>query len=259
MFKDFFDGVSSYGKAWNIISTHKLWYYVLMPGLISLILGGSIAYSAYLIHDDFSFYLQELYPSSWWGYAIFERIAWFFGGVILAVLGILSYRNILMALLSPFMSPLSAKVQEIQTGVPVYDPPFFSFTNLRLILRGLYFAFRNLFKELWFTAWLLLLGLIPFLGLMVPFILFFVQSFYSGFGNLDYTLEKFYDVKGSKQFSQRHRWLAVGNGTVFLLLLGVPVLGLFFAPALSTVAATLEAVKRVDAPLKSQKQLEEYI
>ena len=60
MFKDFFDGVGSYGKAWNIISTHKLWYYVLMPGLISLILGGSIAYSAYLIHDDFSFFLQEL-------------------------------------------------------------------------------------------------------------------------------------------------------------------------------------------------------
>jgi CysZ protein len=259
MFKDFFDGVSSYGKAWNIISTHKLWYYVLMPGLISLILGSSIAYAAYLLFDDFSFFLQELYPSSWLGYAIFERIAGFFSGVMLLVFGILSYRNILMGLLSPFMSPLAAKVQEIQTGKVVYDPPFFSFTNLRLILRGLYFGLRNLIKELWYTGWLFLLGLIPIFGLIVPFIIFIVQAFYSGFGNLDYTLEKFYDVRGSKQFSRRHRWLAVGNGTVFLLLLAVPVFGLFFAPALSTVAATLEAVKRVDAPLKTQKQLEEYI
>lgn len=259
MFKDFFDGMGSYGKAWYIISKHNLWYYVIVPGVISVILGGSIAYAAYLLHPDFSFFLTELYPSSWWGYSIFESIASFFGGLILVVTGILTYRNLLIGFLSPFMSPLAARVQEIETGRVVYDPPFFSFTNLRLILRGLYFGLRNLVKELWYTGWLFLLGLIPVFGLAIPILIFLVQSFYAGFGNLDYTLEKFYDVKGSKRFSQKHRWLAVGNGTIFLLLLGVPVLGLFFAPALSTVAATLEAVKRVDTPLRTQQQLEEYI
>jgi hypothetical protein len=37
------------------------------------------------------------------------------------------------------------------------------------------------------------------------------------------------------------------------------VLGLFFAPALSTVAATLESIKRIHSPLKNVKELEQFI
>jgi CysZ protein len=259
MIKDFFDSILSYFKAWGIIVRHKLWYFVFIPGLISLMLGGSLVYAAYAIQSDFEFLLIELYPTSWWGFNLYERVVSFFSWLILFVFGFLTYRNLLMALLSPFMSPLAAKVQALQTGVPVYDPPFFSGTNFRLILRGLYFAIRNLIKELWYTAWLFLLGLIPVFGLVAPVLILLVQAFYAGFGNLDYTLEKFYDVRGSKNFIRRHRLLAVGNGAVFMGLLAVPILGLFLAPALSTVAGTLEAIKRVDAPVKSQEQLEQFI
>ena len=120
-------------------------------------------------------------------------------------------------------------------------------------------SFRYMLKEMWFTFWLLLLSLIPPFGLFVPFILFAIQAFYMGFGNLDYSLEKYYGIGDSKKFSQNHRWLAVGNGAVFLSLLAIPVLGLFFAPALSTVAATLESIKRIHTPLKNVKELEQFI
>ena len=254
MYKDFFDGILSYGKAFNVIAQRRLWSYIVIPGFISLILGGSIAYAAYLLSDDLSFYLVMGYPNNWWGFHFFENIARGVSWVILGVTGLFVYRIFLMGLVAPFMSPLAAKVQEHVTGQPVYDPPFFSLTNFRLILRGMYLSLRNMTKEIWYTLWLLVLALIPVFGFIAPLILFFVQAFYAGYGNLDYSLEKYYNVKESKAFSNRYRWLAIGNGAMFLTLLSVPVLGLFFAPGLSTVAATLETMKRVNVPLIDLKE-----
>jgi CysZ protein len=253
---DFFQGITSYGRAWGIIRRHKLWYYVFVPGIISLILGSSIAYSAYLLTGSVSSLLVDWYPEHWWGVNLVSKVATIFSWLILGASGFLTYRVLLMAFVAPFMSPLAAKIQEISTGKPVYDPSFFSFTNFRLILRGGFLSLRNVLKEVWYTLWLLLLGLVPFFNLATPFLIFSVQAFFTGFGNLDYTLEKYYGIAGSKKFVGQYRGLAIGNGTMFLALLAVPVLGLFFAPALSTAAATLETVRRIDAPVKTVKQLE---
>jgi CysZ protein len=254
MLRDFFDGIMSYGKAFKVIALGRLWSYIMIPGIISLILGGSIAYAAYLLAEDLSLNLILAYPNNWWGFDLFQAISYGVSWILLAVSGLFVYRVLLMGLVAPFMSPLAARVQEYVTGQPVYDPPFFSVTNFRLILRGIYLSLRNVSKELWFTFWLILLGFIPVFGFIAPILLFLVQAFYAGFGNLDYSLEKYYNVKDSKTFSQRYRWLAIGNGATFLTLLTVPVLGLFFAPGLSTVAATLETMKRVDVPLIDLKE-----
>ena len=249
MFKDFFDGVASYGKAFYVIGKMNLWRYLVMPGFISLILGVSLAYSAYLLVDDVTFYLVMAYPNFWWGYDLFVSVSTILSWILLTGSGLFLYRVLLMGLISPFMTPLAAKVQEYVTGEPVYDPPFFSATNFRLILRGMYLSLRNVTKELWYSGWLLVLALIPIFGFIAPILLFLVQAFYSGFGNMDYSLEKYYNVRESKDFSKRYRWLAIGNGSVFLTILAVPVVGLFLAPGLATVAATLETMKRVHTPL----------
>ncbi len=258
-FIDFADGITSYGKALMIIFRLRLWSYLVIPGLLSLGLGGSIAYGVYLYSSDLGMLLMAAYPVHWIGYQYITLVAGFASWIILGALGLFAYRVLLMAIVAPFMSPLAARVQGDVLGINVYDPPFFSWTNLRLVLRGAILSFRNLVKELWFTFWLLILSIFPVFTLFVPIILFFVQAFYSGFGNLDYSLEKYYGIAESKAFSKKHRWLAIGNGTVFLVLLGVPILGLFFAPALSTVAATLESMKRIKAPLKNVKELEQFI
>jgi CysZ protein len=258
-FSDFADGVTSYAKALNIIFKLRLWSYLVIPGFLSLALGSSIAYGVYTTSSGFADLLSGLYPIHWYGASLFVKLSSVASWLILGVMGLFSYRVLLMAIVAPFMSPLAARVQAEVLGIPVFDPPFFSWTNVRLILRGAVLSLRNMMKEMWFTFWLLLLSLIPPFGLFVPFILFGIQAFYSGFGNLDYSLEKYYGIAESKKFAQNHRWLAVGNGTVFLTLLAVPVLGLFFAPALSTVAATLESIKRIETPLKNVKELEQFI
>jgi CysZ protein len=258
-FSDFSDGVTSYAKAFTTIFRLQLWSYLVIPGLLSLALGSSIAYGVYTTSGAFSHVISGIYPHYWYGASLFVKLSGVASWLILGVGGLFSYRVLLMAIVAPFMSPLAARVQADVLGIDVYDPPFFSFTNVRLILRGAVLSFRNMMKEMWFTFWLLLLSLIPPFGLFIPIILFAIQAFYSGFGNMDYSLEKYYGIADSKKFSQKHRWLAVGNGAVFLSLLAVPVLGLFFAPALSTVAATLESIKRIEGPLKNVKELEQFI
>jgi CysZ protein len=258
-FRDFTGGIVSYGKAFQLIAKHKLWYYMVVPGIASVILGLSILYSIFILSDNVGALLGSFYPSTWWGAGVVANIAAVFSWILLGITGILGYRIVLMALVSPFMSPLAARIQSELTGVPVYDPPFFSFTNFRLILRGLSLSLRNVLKELWYVVWLLLLGLVPVIGWFAAIAIFFVQAFYSGFGNLDYSLEKYYGVAESKKFAGRYRWLAVGNGAAFLTLLAVPVVGFFIAPALSVAAATVESVKRIDAPMKNVQQLEEFI
>lgn len=258
-FRDFTDGIISYGKAYRLIAQHKLWYYMVVPGIASVILGLSIIYSAYLLSDNVTALLTVFYPETWWGASIVANISAVFSWILLGITGILGYRIILMALVAPFMSPLAARIQSELTGVPVYDPPFLSFTNFRLILRGATLSIRNVLKELWYVVWLLILGLIPVIGWFAAIAIFLVQSFYSGFGNLDYSLEKYYGIAESKKFAARYRWLAVGNGAAFLTLLAVPIVGFFVAPALSVAAATVESVKRIDAPMKNIQQLEEFI
>jgi CysZ protein len=258
-FSDFADGITSYGQALLLIFRLKLWSYLVIPGFLSLALGGSIAYGAYMSSGLVSHFLSGVYPLHWYGASFFLKLSSVASWLILGVSGLFSYRILLMALVAPFMSPLAARIQAHILNIEVYDPPFFSWTNVRLIFRGAILSFRNMMKEMWFTFWLLILSLIPPFGLIIPFVLFAIQAFYSGFGNMDYSLEKYYGIGDSKAFSQKHRWLAVGNGSVFLLLLGVPILGLFFAPALSTVAATLESVKRIHKPLKNVQELEQFI
>jgi CysZ protein len=258
-FRDFIDGIVSYGTAFKLIGRHNLWHYMVIPGIASLMLGASILYSAYILSDDVSALLASIYPSTWWGASIIANIATIFSWILLGITGILGYRIVLMALVSPFMSPLAARIQSELTGVVVYDPPFFSFTNFRLILRGVLMSLRNVVKELWFVVWLLVLGLVPVIGWFAAIAIFFVQSFYAGFGNLDYSLEKYYGIAESKKFAARYRGLAVGNGAAFLTLLAVPFLGLFIAPALSVAAATVESTKRINAPMKNVQQLEEFI
>jgi CysZ protein len=65
--------------------------------------------------------------------------------------------------------------------------------------------------------------------------IFVTQAYYAGFGNLDFTLERHFRVRESVRFVRRNRGLAIGNGTVYLLLL-LSVVGFLVALPLATVA-----------------------
>ena len=102
-FRDFSDGIISYGKAYRLIAQHKLWYYMVVPGIASVILGLSIIYSIFILSDNVGALLTSAYPSKWYGASIVSSIAAIFSWILLGITGILGYRIILMALVSPFM------------------------------------------------------------------------------------------------------------------------------------------------------------
>ena len=97
--------------------------------------------------------------------------------------------------------------------------------------------------EVFLSIPIFILGFIPVIGILSGFLLFFVQSYYAGFGNMDYTLERHLGYSKSVQFVSDHRGIAIGNGMVFMLMLLIPVIGIILVLPLSVTAASTETVK----------------
>ena len=115
---------------------------------------------------------------------------------------------------------------------------------MELLIRGLRIAIRNLFRELLLSIPILLLGLIPIIGIFSTVLLFLMQAYFAGFGNMDYTLERHFNYKESVAFVKRNRGVAIGNGIIFMLFLLIPVIGVILVLPFSVTAASSETIQR---------------
>jgi CysZ protein len=142
------------------------------------------------------------------------------------------------------MSPLSEKI-EARISNSSFQQDFSLKRILHEALRGVRIALRNIVREIFYSLILLILSFVPVVGIITAPALFMVQAYYAGFGNMDYYLERHFNVQGSAAFVRRYKGLAIGNGAIFLLLLMIPILGLFVAPVLATISSTVESHKRI--------------
>ena len=239
MIKNIFKGLQVYTGAYALISKLKLWKYFVIPMLISLIVFILIFVAAYGFSDK----LGEWIASVWvWetGKATFTIISAFIGGIFIFAIGLILYKHIIMALSAPFMSPVSEKIEAYFTGEPAKNRTDTSFT--KQLARGIRLSLRNLSQELLFTIPILLLKFIPVVNIFSTALLFLVQAYYAGFGNMDYTLERHFTYKESVAFIKKNRGLAIGNGIGFLLLLFIPVIGVVLVLPLSVTSASVIAV-----------------
>jgi len=246
MIQDFIKGFTSYFGALNFVVEHKLYKYLIISGLISLVIGAVIISGSYIVSDNLGGMLISFYP---WeiGEDYVKTFLEFVSGGLVLVLGFLLFKYILLVLISPFMGPLSAQVETIITERS--ESSKFSIKQISYeMIRGIRVASRNITREIIITLFLLLIGLIPLITVFITPLIFLVQAYFAGFSNFDYFLERRTTVSQSVKYIRRHRWQAIGNGTAFLLLLVIPVVGLFFAPVLGTIAATRTAIKNNDAP-----------
>ncbi len=254
MIKNIIKGIKSYGDAVSHISKHGMWGYVLLPGLLSLILGALLVTASWGWSDD----LGGLIGSFWkweWGKTTIEKIAEVFGGLLILFFGAIIFKQILMVVLAPFMSLLSEKVERQLTGGGDVQ----GFTIRKAVYemsRGLRIAVRNIVREMLVTIFLFLLGLFPLFTPFTTILIFLTQSYYAGFGNMDYTLERHYKYRESVKFVRNNRSLALGNGIIFMLLF-LSVVGFVFALPLGTVAATLQTVDRIES--KFNNKMEEMV
>ena len=239
MFKNILKGLEAYSGTFALISKLKLWKYFAIPIVISIVTALTIGVSAYGLSDNIGRFISIIWPWDF-GKETFTSISTFIGAIVIIAIGLTLYKHIIMALSAPFMSPVSEEIETHLTGIEKHQHRNTTFGQQ--LWRGIRINLRNLGKELLITIPILMLKFIPVINIFSTVLLFLVQAYYAGFGNMDYTLERHFKYGESVQFVRKYRGIAIGNGIVFILLLLVPIIGIILVLPLSVTAASLKTV-----------------
>ncbi|MDG1171475.1 MAG: EI24 domain-containing protein [Polaribacter sp.] len=239
MIKQIFFGISAYKEAFVLLSKLKLWNYFIIPTVISLLTFLFIVYTAI----GYSATIGQLLAEIWiwnWGKEIVMMLSSFGGGLVIFVIGLMLYKYIVLAISAPFMGVVSEKIELHLNGGFYTDCKKTTF--IAQLWRGIQVNVRNLGMELFITFPLLLLKFIPVVNLFSSVLLFLIQAYYAGFGNMDYTLERYFSFKESLGFVKKNKGYSIGNGIVFIGCLFIPVLGIIIVLPLSVTAATIQTI-----------------
>lgn len=246
MINGFVQGLRAYFQAYRILSRLRLWKYFAIPIVLSVIIFFIIGILCYFLSEDIGNYIANVWFSTFWpwdhGRDTIHNISNMLGAMIVILIGFIAFKHLIMALSAPFIGPISNIIEDDFTGIISEKE---NSSSLKLLLRGVRIAMRNLLRELLLTLPILFLGLIPVIGLFSTVILFLLQSYFAGFGNMDPTLERHFTYKESILFVQKNKGLAIGNGVVFMLFLLIPFFGVLLVLPFSVTAATLATVKLI--------------
>jgi len=238
MVQNIFKGIKAYPRALGLIGRLGLWKYFAIPVLISFFTAVLILLFAWSLRDPIADIIDQIWVWQW-GADWFHSLAEILGGVLIIVLGLIVYKHIVMALSAPFMSPVSEAIERHFLGTQHIHRKT---SNTAQLWRGIRVNVRNLTLEILITIPLLVLSLVPGLNIITTVVLFLVQAYYAGFGNMDYTLERHYGYKESVQFVKRHKGVAIGNGIIFTMMLFIPFIGVLLVLPLSVTAATSQTI-----------------
>jgi CysZ protein len=169
------------------------------------------------------------------------RFLFIFGQLVLHLMLMFFYfswfKYIFLIIGSPVFAYLSEKTATLIEGK---EFPFELGQYLKDILRGVGLALRNTLWQTVYTISIFFISLIPVLGWATPVLALFVECYYFGFSMLDYSSERNkLSVAESIDFIAHHKGLAIGNGMVFYLMHGLPLIGWILAPSYAVIAATL--------------------
>lgn len=251
MFRSIVNGIKAYYKAFGLISKLRLWKYFTIPILISIITGLFFIGAVYFFSGTLGAFIAKIWPWEW-GSQTFATISTYLGGFLILVLGLVLYKHIVMALSAPFMSPVSEKVETFLTGKTNHNHRNTSFRQQ--LSRGIRINMRNLFKEIVFMIPLVIISFIPVIGIVATILIFVIQAYYVGFGNMDYTIERHFDYKQSVGFVKKNRGTAIGNGIVYVLMLFIPIVGFIVTLPIAVVAASIETVGILDKDTQIENQ-----
>ncbi|WP_026754425.1 EI24 domain-containing protein [Sediminibacter sp. Hel_I_10] len=239
MIKNILKGIQSYSGVFQLMSKLRLWTYFLVPMIISFVTAIIIGVSAYGWSDNVGRFIAKVWIWDW-GKTTFTSFSTIIGAIFILAIGLILYKHIIMALSAPFMSPVSEKIEAHLLGKT--STSHRNTSSAEQLWRGIRLNLRNLVKELLITIPILLLKFIPFVNILSTILLFLVQAYYAGFGNMDYTLERHFKYRESLTFVRKHRGIAIGNGVVFMLFLLIPVIGILIVLPLSVTAASIQTV-----------------
>jgi len=236
------NGITDYIRALKFLFHRKVFLFAIIPGLLALVFSTIMFFVIKNYSDDIGSWMWGWYKWEW-GRAAIETGATWISGIIMLAVSIFLFKYIILIVSSPFMSSLSERVETILTGENVNQPLSMS-TMTEGLMRGLRISFRNIFRELGLSVVLLILSLFPVFAPFTSIALLTTQAYFAGFGNLDFSLERYFNVRESVAFVRDHKVYTLGNGIVFIGLLLIPVIGAVIAVPLGTAAATIGVVER---------------
>jgi CysZ protein len=248
MLKEIIIAIQSYREAHRFIVRHKLWQWILIPGLIYSIL---FCTGIILFWNSSDFAIQSLLDVTGLGKWVntsaegWLKFLFIFGSVILKLILMLLYFSLFKYLFlivgSPLFAYLSEKTEAIIEGK---DFPFSFKQLLHDIARGVKIALRNALWQTVYTVSILILSFIPVVGWFTPFFALLIECYYFGFSMLDYSCERHkLSTSQSIAFIGRHKGLAIGNGIIFYLMHMIIFVGWILAPSYAVIAATLSLLK----------------
>jgi CysZ protein len=248
LLKEIIIAIQSFFEAHQFIRKHRLWKWILIPGIIYALLFITGMYFFWQSSTEaVALLTHKIGLQAWLQRQRSDLISFLFmmAGIILQLIFILFYFSLFKYLFliigSPVFAYLSEKTESILEGKEI---PF-SFKQLAKDAgRGSVLALRNTVWQTVYIISLLLLSLVPLFGWVAPLIALMVECYYYGFSMLDYSCERAkLSPAQSIDFIGRHRGLAIGNGLIFYLLHALVFIGWVLAPAYAVVAATLSVHK----------------
>lgn len=260
MLKEIIIAIQSYGKAHQFIKQHKLWKWILLPGLIYTILFLTSIYYFGKTASIFIGWLSLKTGLKTWLDSMDSGLLGFLftlAGLMLWLIQMLFYfslfKYIWLIIGSPVFSYLSEKTENIIKGE--YHP-----FNFKLFIQGVYrgikVAIRNALWQTVLFIGIFFLALLPVLGWITPLMSILNEYYYYGISMLDYGCERRkMTIQESSFFINRHKGLAIGNGIMFYLMHLLPLIGWVLAPSYAVIAATLSIIEIMPATVQKEESL----
>jgi CysZ protein len=211
-----------------IVLKDKNTYKYLVPGAVVTLFYSSFMYSMGWLSEGRTASEEALSWSAKIIYWLTSGAKWF---------TTMLFEFVVITLFSPIMALLSESVETTISG----NQFAFSFTRflselfrtLGILISG--FLFSSLVMLIWsLVAW------IGDLKTITPYIVFLIKAFFIGFNYVDYSLERHsVSIKRSWIYAVNRPLKMLIPGIIFSFLFFIPVLGVMFAPFITTIIATL--------------------
>jgi len=244
LLKEIIIAIQSYIKAHHFITKHKLWKWILIPGILYAILFCVGMYFFWESSNSAVTWLSKVIGiERWLHHQQSSALAFLFlmGGIMVRLVLVFFYFSLFKYLFLIIGSPLFAYLSE-QTEALITGKEFTFQVDqmLRDMGRGIRLALRNSLWQTVYTISILILSFIPLIGWITPVVSTFVECYYYGFSMLDYSCERHkLSPSASIAYITQHKGLAIGNGLVFYGMHFIPVLGWVLAPSYAVIAATI--------------------
>jgi CysZ protein len=253
LLKEIVIAIESFFKAHRFIRKHRLWKWIIIPGLFYMVLFLFGMYVFWHSSDVVVSYISgRLGIDKWVHKQGSDLLSFLFlmGEMMVRLILIFFYFSLFKYLFliigSPVFAYLSERTEAIIEGK---DFPFSFMQLIKDIFRGIRLALRNTLWQAVFTISILILSFFPVIGWVTPVIMLFVECYYYGFSMLDYSSERHkLSPSESIEYITRHKGLAIGNGMMFFLMHLIPFAGWMLAPAYAVVAATLSMYHQTTEP-----------